>query len=54
MNLIFKLRGVRAGGVFPLTFEEWEGPYTCNGAFTLDVKLVLNENQGDILRGTQC
>jgi hypothetical protein len=28
----------------------------CNsyGAFTLDVKLVLNENLGDILGGIQC
>jgi hypothetical protein len=25
-----------------------------NGAFTLDVKLVLNENLGGILGGTQC
>ncbi len=25
----------------------------CYGAFTLDVKLVLNENLGDILHGTQ-
>jgi hypothetical protein len=24
------------------------------GAFTLDVKSVLNENLGDILDGTQC
>jgi hypothetical protein len=24
------------------------------GAFTLDVKLVLNENLGGILGGTQC
>jgi hypothetical protein len=24
------------------------------GTFTLDVKLVLNENLGDILGGTQC
>jgi hypothetical protein len=40
--------------VLPLTFKEWEAPYTYNGAFTLDVKLVLNENQVDILCGTQC
>jgi len=26
----------------------------CNGAFTLDVKLVLNENLSGILGGTQC
>ncbi len=25
-----------------------------NGAFTLDVKLMLNENLGGILGGTQC
>jgi hypothetical protein len=25
-----------------------------NGAFTLDVKSVLNENLGGILGGTQC
>ncbi len=25
-----------------------------NGAFTIDVKLVLNENLGGILGGTQC
>jgi hypothetical protein len=29
-----------------------EGSY--NGAFTLDVKSVLNENLGGILGGTQC
>ncbi len=27
--------------------------YGYNGAFTLDVKSVLNENLGDILGGTQ-
>jgi len=30
-----------------------EGSYTY-GAFTLDVKSVLNENLGGILGGTQC
>jgi hypothetical protein len=28
--------------------------YSSYGAFTLDVKSVLNENLGDILGGTQC
>jgi hypothetical protein len=28
--------------------------YSYNGAFTLDVKSVLNENLGRILGGTQC
>jgi hypothetical protein len=28
--------------------------YNSYGAFTLDVKLVLNENLGDILGGIQC
>ncbi len=28
--------------------------YLYNGAFTLDVKSVLNENLGGILGGTQC
>jgi hypothetical protein len=28
--------------------------YNNNGAFTLDVKSVLNENLGGILGGTQC
>jgi hypothetical protein len=28
--------------------------YTSYGAFTLDVKSVLNENLGGILGGTQC
>jgi hypothetical protein len=26
----------------------------CNGAFTFDVKAMLNENLGGILGGTQC
>ncbi len=30
------------------------GEQTYNGAFTLDVKSVLNENLGGILGGTQC
>jgi hypothetical protein len=28
--------------------------FVINGAFTLDVKLMLNENLGGILDGTQC
>jgi hypothetical protein len=28
--------------------------YNCDGAFTLDVKSVLNENLGGILGGSQC
>jgi len=28
--------------------------YNNNGAFTFDVKSVLNENLGGILSGTQC
>jgi hypothetical protein len=28
--------------------------FKTNGAFTLDVKSVLNENLGGILGGTQC
>ncbi len=35
----------------PITNFTW---VTTNGAFTLDVKLVLNENLGDILGDTQC
>jgi hypothetical protein len=44
---------LRAGGYFMmgLVLEL----YGCtNGAFTLDVQLVLNENLGGILGGTQC
>jgi hypothetical protein len=47
------LTSLRAGGYFMmgLVLEL----YGCtNGAFTLDVQLVLNENLGGILGGTQC
>jgi hypothetical protein len=45
---------------FVLFVAEWQkfAPQKINimlyGAFTLDVKLVLNENLGGILGGTQC
>ncbi len=34
--------------------DESEGYVNYNGAFTLDVKSMLNENLGGILGGTQC
>jgi hypothetical protein len=43
-------------GYFPLALRgnTTSNSYFTYGAFTLDVKLVWNENLGGILGGTQC